>query len=278
MRRTVAFQGEPGAYSEIALHAMYGPDCEILPCLSFLDVFQAIENARADCGVIPIENSLAGSVHRNYDLLLRSNLHIVGEYHLRVRHCLLTLPGVSLESVRQVWSHPQALAQCGEWLERLNGIERVPKADTAGSARMIAAGGHRDVAAIASRMAAERYGMQIQAEGIEDDRANYTRFLALSPEPVHKQGEVKISIVFSLENKPGALFQALKVFAERNIDLTKIESRPIQGKPWEYMFYLDFVSDGIEGQVPSALERLGSRATTLRHLGTYQRHFWHHQR
>ncbi len=265
----VAFQGEAGAYSEQAVFNYFGK-VETQPCESFDAAFDAVVTNQCESALIPIENSLAGSIHQNYDLLLRHNLHIVGEYFLRVQHCLITLPGVKKEDIRKAISHPQALGQCAAYL-RNHGIKAEQAYDTAGSVKMLKESGERDVAAIASRRAAELYGMQILEEGIEDNPENYTRFLAIQHEAKIPQGESKTSIVFTLKNVPGALFKALSVFALRDIDLTKIESRPLQGSPWEYLFYIDFIGATHEEISKRALDHLGEYAVMLRVLGSYPR-------
>ena len=265
----VAFQGEPGAYSEQAVFNYFG-EVETLPCEAFDVVFDAVNAGKCDAGLIPIENSLAGSIHQNYDLLLRNQLHIVGEYPLRVRHCLIAMPGVKKEDIKKAISHPQALGQCAGYL-RSHGIKAEQVYDTAGSVKMLKELGARDVAAIASKRAAQLYGMEILEEGIEDNAENYTRFLAIRTEAVVPENEAKTSIVFTLKNQPGALFKAMSVFALRDIDLTKIESRPLQGKPWEYLFYIDLIGALQENTVHRALEHLGEYAVTLRVLGSYPR-------
>ncbi len=270
----VAFQGEPGAYSEQAALDYLGDGITTLPCHAFEDVFEAVAESRASHGMLPIENSLAGSIHRNYDLLLRNDLYIVGEYFLRVSHCLLALPGVKTEEIRRVYSHPQALAQCEGSLARLQ-LEPVVAADTAGSARELRENGDRHAGALASRRAAQVYGLEVLQERMEDNPANYTRFLLLACQPFQvdspEQERYKTSIVFSLKNLPGVLFKALSVFALRDIDLTKIESRPIPGKPWEYLFYVDFIGNADSGSCQRALDHLGEFATFLRRLGSYPR-------
>ncbi len=266
----VAFQGEAGAYSEQAVFNYFG-DVETQPCESFDVVFDAVVSGTCEFGLIPIENSLAGSIHQNYDLLLHHDLHIVGEYLLRVQHCLIARPGVKKDEIKHVISHPQALGQCAAYLRKL-GVKAAPVYDTAGSVKILKESGARDTAAIASRRAAEIYEMQILEEGIEDYSENYTRFLAISKTALKSDGESKTSIVFTLKNQPGALFKALSVFALRDIDLTKIESRPLLGKPWEYLFYIDFIGATHEDTTSKALDHLNEYALMLRVLGSYPRY------
>ncbi len=266
----VAFQGEPGAYSEQALFDYFG-NVETKPCESFEIVFDSVVAEACDFGLIPIENSLAGSIHQNYDLLLRHDLYIVGEYLLRVQHCLIALPGVKKEDIKKAISHPQALGQCAAYLRRSD-IKPEQAYDTAGSVKMLKESGARDTGAIASRRAAEIYEMHILEEGIEDNPENYTRFLAISKQTAERPaGESKTSIVFTLKNQPGALFKALSVFALRDLDLTKIESRPLQGTPWNYLFYIDFIGATHEETTRKALDHLSEYALTLRVLGSYPR-------
>jgi prephenate dehydratase len=265
----IAFQGEPGAYSEQAVYDYFGA-AETLPCESFDAVFEAVTGGVCESALIPIENSLAGSIHQNYDLLLRHNLFITGEYLLSIQHCLIALFGVQKSDIKKVISHPQALGQCANYL-REHGLKSEAAYDTAGSVKMLKGMGTRDTAAIASNRAAKLYGMQILEEGIEDNPENYTRFIAIAQKPVRPNGESKTSIVFTLNNQPGALFKALSVFALRDIDLSKIESRPLAGKPWEYLFYIDFIGDEKEAHVAKALDHLGEYAAMLRVLGSYKR-------
>jgi len=271
--KTIAFQGEHGAFSESAALEYFGSHIQTLPCDTFEAVFEAVEQGKAEWGIIPIENSLAGSVHQNYDLLLSHALHIAGEYYLRIRHCLIGWPGAKIENLQKVISHPQALAQCRETLQRM-GISRTePVYDTAGAVRLLREHPDPTVAAIASRRAAEVYQMSILAEGIEDHAANFTRFLILSREAVAPPpSQAKTSIVFTLNNRPGALFRALSVFALREIDLAKIESRPLVGKPGEYLFYVDFFGSLADQVVHRALENLKEFAPMLRILGCYPFH------
>ena len=268
----IAFQGEPGAYSEEAIFEHYADQTGApvsLPCRSFSDVFTAVSGGQARLGFVPIENSLAGSIYQNYDLLTRSQLWVIGEHYLRVRHCLIAQPGVKKEDVRKVISHPQALMQCDGYLSRMPGIVAEEVYDTAGSVKMLSENGPRDVAAIASRRAAQLYGMPILDEGIEDDTANFTRFLIIARQAVQPEGPAKTSIVFTLKNEPGALFKSMSVFALRNIDLTKIDSRPLVGKPWDYFFYLDFKGAPHDPVVQKALDNLSEFALMLRVFGSY---------
>jgi prephenate dehydratase len=269
----IAFQGERGAYSEAAAIEYFGDAIEPVPCETFEDVFALVTNQECDDGLVPIENSLAGSIHQNYDLLERNALRITGEHILRVEHCLIVHPQVSLDDVRTVVSHPQALAQCDHFI-RAHRWAREAAYDTAGSVKLIKEQDRRDAAAIASRHAAFVYGMSIVAENIEDDPQNFTRFIVLAREDEGGQmpaPPMKTSIVFALRNVPGALFKALSVFALRDIDLTKIESRPIPGKPWEYLFYLDFAGSATEERGLRALQHLAEIATYLRVFGSYPR-------
>jgi len=268
----VAFQGEQGAYSEAAVFGYFGDEVQAIPCDSFELVFDMVDAANCDAGMIPIENSVAGSIHRNYDLLLEHTLNITAEYHLRVRHCLIANPGTSLTDVKKVISHPQALSQCRHFLNAHPQYKIEAVYDTAGSIKMIKENRERSIAGIASARAAEVYGMKILASGIEDNPENYTRFLVISKEPVVPSGEAKTSIVFSFENQPGALFKALSVFALRDIDLAKIESRPLVGRLWEYYFYIDLIGSVNEPRVNKALDHLGEFASMLRILGSYPRH------
>jgi prephenate dehydratase len=273
-RSIIAFQGEHGAYSEAAVREMFGRDAETLPLPAFEDVFASIEGENVKYGVIPIENSLAGSIHRNYDLMLRHELSIQREYHLRVSHCLLGLPGAGLDVIRRAHSHPQALAQCEGNLKRL-GLDPVVELDTAGAARLVREMGNPEDAAIASRLAGEVYGLEILVENMEDYEENFTRFLALSlDKPALADpgdGDYKSSIVFSLSNIAGSLYKALSVFALRNIDLTKIESRPFPRRPLEYLFYIDFAGHVRNEDCEKALLDLSEMAPFLRVLGSYPR-------
>lgn len=270
-----SFQGETGAFSELAVEALFD-GARPVATPSFEGVFADVSSGKSDRGVIPIENSLFGSVHINYDLLREHELRIVGEVKIRIRHCLLGMDGATTGSIRQVHSHPQALGQCRTWLrENLPGAEDVPAYDTAGAARMIAAMGVNDVAAIASERAAAEYGLTVLARGIETNPNNYTRFLALArPEDVSADrvdGQTyKTTILYSLKsNVPGALFKTLAVFALRDVDLIKIESRPLVGQPGQYLFYIDVDGHADDEHLQRAIGHLGELTTSLTILGSY---------
>ena len=271
MKPIAAFQGELGAYSELAALEYFNREVTVLPRSTFAQVFDSVRTGEADNGVIPIENSLTGSIHDNYDLLLSHDLIIIGEIKLRIVQNLLVVPGTKLEEVRKIYSHPQALSQCKDFLSRLTEVELVSVYDTAGAARKIMETGRRDEAAVASEQAALDYGLEILKAGIESNHKNYTRFLVLSRGLAEKAEDSKTSIVFSTRNIPGALFKSLSVFALRDIDLYKIESRPIPGSPWEYMFYLDFqgdIRDEVSGRAIAHLEEI---ASYLKVLGSYRK-------
>lgn len=281
----VAYQGVPGAYSEAAAGKAY-PNCEPIPCDQFEVAFQAVELWIADRAVLPVENSLGGSIHRNYDLLLRHRLHIVGEVQLPVHHCLLVLPGVRKDYLTRVISHPQALSQCEHTLTKMGlNVAREAVDDTAGAAEYIAANGLRDTAAIASARAAELYGLQVLADGIQDDSGNVTRFVMLAREPIIPRTDrpFKTSIVFAHEKGTSVLFKVLSAFAFRNISLTKIESRPHRHRPirlvddanigtakhFEYMFYVDFEASMADVRAQNALAEVQEFTSFLRVLGSY---------
>jgi prephenate dehydratase len=272
-RVRVGFQGEPGAYSEEASLALFGPGIETVPCDSFDLVFEGVESHRLDYGVVPVENSLAGSIHRNYDLLLQHALHVIAEHNLRVSHCLIAHPGTRLEDIQRVYSHPQALAQCEQSLSALPGVEILATYDTAGSVKMVKEGGDPHAAALASARAAEIYGMSVLVREFEDEKANYTRFVAIAREPrTPLPGvEAKTSIAFAGINRPGLLFRCLSAFALRDIDLMKIESRPLKGVPWNYVFYVDFAGGQHEETCRRALEHLREMTTFVRVFGSYPR-------
>ena len=267
--RRVAFQGELGAYSELATYAFFGEDVGVVPCPVFADIFTTVDAGDADNGVIPIENSLAGSIHENYDLLLEHDLVITGEIKLRIVHCLIGRPGTRLEDIRRIYSHPQALSQCKDFLTTLSEAEQVSVSDTAGAVRLISERGVPGEVAIAGEQAARDYALEILRTGIESNHKNYTRFLVLSKKLGPVLETAKTSIVFALKNIPGALFKSLSVFALRDIDLYKIESRPIPGSPWEYLFYLDFGGDIRTETTKRAIAHLEEVASLVKVLGSY---------
>jgi len=268
-----AFQGEPGAFSQEAVRQLLG-DRE--PLQRFDEVFRALAEKKVDAAVVPIENTLAGSVHENYDHLLEYDVRIVAETNVRIVHNLIVRPGVRFRNLRRVFSHPVALNQCLGFFAAHPEIERVPYYDTAGSVKMIVKDGLDDAGAIASSVAASIYDAQILRRSIEDNRHNYTRFFLLrrvrdARKPNATAGPSKTSIVFSTRNIPGALFRAISAFALRDLNLTRIESRPLRGKPWEYLFYVDFIGNLQEPRVRNAINHLSELADMLRVLGCYPR-------
>jgi prephenate dehydratase len=273
---TASFQGEPGAFSEMAARQLLGDDVDVLPCQKFTDVFESLESGKVQAAVIPIENSLHGSVHENYDHLLHHELPIVGETYVRIVHNLIAAPGVTFRKVRRVYSHPVALNQCLRFFETHPQLEKEPFYDTAGSVKMLMEKKLTDSAGIASAAAAERYGGVILRKSIEDDRQNFTRFFLLNKNPApSKRGsgrpsvKWKTSLVFTTRNIPGALFRSLSAFALRDLNLMKIESRPLRGKPWEYLFYLDFLGHVEDAVSQNAIGHLKELADFLRILGCY---------
>jgi prephenate dehydratase len=265
----VAIQGERGAFSHQAATAFFGGGAHVLPRPSFDALFAAVTSGEAERALVPIENSLVGSIHENYDRLRALPLHVVGETQLRIVHCLIARPGATLAGIRTVASHPVALAQCRRFFAERPQLEAVEAYDTAGSVMDLQRpDGAVTRAAIASRLAATIHGAQVLAEGIEDDPANYTRFLVVAREPAAAAGASKTSVVFTLENAPGALHRALGAFAARGVDLSKIESRPLRGRPWEYAFYLDVLGDPA-GAAGAALAELEGQAAEFRCLGSY---------
>lgn len=265
----IAYQGEPGAYSEAAA-LRFRPSADLLPCETFEAVFAAVEQGRATHGILPIENSSHGTIHGNYDLLLKHELPIVGEVKQPIVHNLLALEGTSREQLRRVFSHPQGLGQCQRFLRTLD-VELVPTYDTAGSAKLIRDGGLRDTGAIASERAADVFGLSILAAGVQDFADNTTRFLLVGRDQTPLGPANKTTIVFTVTNDAGALFKALSVFALRDIDLTKLESRPIPERPFEFLFYADLTASRDDLPCARALMHLAEFAPLLRTLGSYPR-------
>jgi len=269
----IAFQGERGAYSELAAKEYFGINSRCTPMPEFLDVYNAVSKGKSSHGIIPIENSLGGSIHQNYDLLLEGDLFIVGEIFLKVSHFLIANNNVSLKKVKRIFSHPQAIVQCKKYIRRLHNVSVIPVSNTAGAVKMIKDENLTDAAAIASMQAAIDYDMRVLGKTIEDAHTNQTRFIVLAKKPLHiRSGKypVKSSIVFAAKNIPGALFKALSVFALRDVDLFKIESRPFHGRGFEYMFYLDFAGSMLDKMSLNAVNHLQEITTYYRFLGSYR--------
>jgi prephenate dehydratase len=263
----VAIQGELGSFSHEAAGKML-PRAIVVPCARSAEVFDRVENGSVQAAVIPIENSLAGSVAEHFDLLLTRDLFIHGELHQRIRHNLIAPPGVKLDQVRQVLSHPVALDQCRDFFRTRPKVQAVPFYDTAGSVRHIIDERLQNAAAIAPKQAARQYEARVLLAGIEDDQQNYTRFLLINKSPKIGSGANKTSIGFALKNEPGVLFKALSVFALRGLNLAKIESRPLRGHPWEYVFFVDILC-GDEEPARNALRHLSEIAEFVKVLGIY---------
>jgi len=263
----VAIQGEPGSFSHEAARRLL-PGCAVVPCARSVEVFDQLKAGKVPVAVIPIENSLAGSVTEHLDLLLARDVFIQQDFHLRIVHNLIAVPGVKLDALRRAFSHPVALDQCRDFFRKNPQIQPIPFYDTAGAVKHAIAEGMRDAAGIASRYAASVYGGRILAKGIEDDKRNYTRFFLLRRSRRPLRGANKTSIAFGLKNVPGALHKALRVFSDRDINLSKIESRPIRGRPWEYVFYADFLR-GDDKIARGALLQLRAVADMVKVLGIY---------
>jgi len=269
MAARVAFQGERGAFGEMAA-LQYFPDAELVPLKTFQDVFDAAQEDDVDYAVVPVENSTEGSVNETYDLLLQTEMGVIGEVYQRVRHCLIANRG---SKIKFVYSHPQALAQCRGYLQK-HKLEAKPAYDTAGAVKMVKEKKMTDSAAIASRRAAELYGMEIVEEGIEDMKNNYTRFLVLSTgkkPKAERDAKYKTSMIFSVKHVPGALFGILGEFAIRKINLTKIESRPTKDTPWEYNFYVDVEGNVRDEVIKEALKSIKSKTAYIKILGSYKK-------
>jgi prephenate dehydratase len=265
----VAFQGVRGAYSEDAVYA-FDDSSSTLECSEFMDLFEAVSSGRADLGMLPVENSIEGSVTYANDLLFQSDLRVVGEVMVRIRHCLIGHLDAELGDVRRVYSHPQALAQCRDLLFSHPEWQKVPAFDTAGSVRMVKERGMREEAAIASRRAADTYGMKVLLEDVQSVQDNITRFFVLSRSPSTRRGD-KTALAFTTKNRPGALFDCLKAFAAHDVNITKLESRPWRGRTWEYVFYLDLDGDVQDRKVALALEQLRESTSCLKVFGSFLR-------
>jgi chorismate mutase / prephenate dehydratase len=266
----VTYQGETGAYSEMAVFKFFGSKIEPVACKDFRDVFESVKTGEVPNGVVPIENSIEGSVNQNYDLFLTYDLKVCGEVAVKLAHVLIANPNSKFEDIESVYSHPQALAQCRSYLEK-HKWEIIPAYDTAGAVKSIKEKSLFNAAAIASEKAADLYGMRILARDIADNPSNYTRFLVLSNEDAAPTGDDKTSIIFSAKHAPGTLYHALSEFASRNINLTRIESRPTKTTAWQYNFYLDFEGHRTEKRCAEALRALEKYATFVKILGSYPR-------
>lgn len=269
MTTRVAYQGEPGAFSEDAVLTFFH-DAEAIPYRSFGDVFEVVFQGHADFGVVPVENSQAGSINDTYDLLLSYPLTIFREINVKISHCLIALPETKIAEIKVIFSHPQAIAQCQEFIGKLK-VEVIASYNTAGSAKKIKDEGIKAHAAIASSRAARIYGLEILASDIQTNPNNFTKFLVIARKQPERAAKNKTSLVFSTRNIPGSLYQILGVFATRNINLTKLESRPSKDKPWEYVFYVDFEGHVEDDICKKALLELNDKTSFIKILGSYPR-------
>lgn len=266
----VAYQGEPGAYSEEACVGFFGKDVNSRGLPWFGDVFEALRDGEADYAVLPIENSSTGSIRQVYDLLAQYAYHFVGEWQVRVEHCLMALPGVTMEDIKTVYSHEQGLMQSEKFLDGHRDWTRIPTLDTAGSAKQVALGNDRTAAAICSKRAAEIYGLNILAEGVNHNSENFTRFLVVSPCPEHCDERDTISALLTLPHQSGSLHEILTIFTVHGLNLKKLESRPVPGKSWEYLFFLEFTGDLSAPGMDGVLHELSQLAADMRILGNFK--------
>lgn len=270
-KKVISLQGEIGSFSEMAALQYFGPSIDILSCNTFDQVSEKVKSGRADYAILPIENSQTGGINNVHDLLLSENLFAIGEVILRIEHCLISHENIRIEQIEKIYSHPQALAQCENYLSRkFPNCQVIPVYDTAGSVKQIKETKEVNAAGIASRRAANYYGMKIIESGIEDNPSNYTRFLVFSPEKIKNTMNNKTSIIFAVVSVPGAIFKCLKEFAIREINLSRLESRPSKREPWEYIFYMDFENGLQEKVTQEALEALKGCTTFIKIIGTYQ--------
>lgn len=270
----IAFQGERGAFSELAAVKYFGRKIQLSPSLTFASVFEKVKKSEVDYGIVPIENSLYGSVIENYDLLFEHSLYIVGEINLQITHCLMGGKKQTISDIRKIYSHPQALGQCSRFIKSLKKVKIAPFYDTAGAAKAIAESGEKGAAAIASEIAAREYGLKVFKKAIQNNSINFTRFIIISKKAVFpKEKEAKTSICFELKSIPGALFRALSVFALRDLNLSKIESRPIPGKTFQYFFYIDIIGNLNDERLRKALAHLSEISHSIKVFGSYKSGF-----
>ncbi len=268
-KQKVFFQGEQGSFSEQAAQKYFGKNVNAVPQPVFAEVFRSVEQSRGAFGIVPIENSVFGSIHQNYDLLLKHKLVIIGETQLRIELNLAALPGTKMKDIKQIYSQAQALGQCEKFLGLLKHVKVIAFHDTAAAARMIREENRKDSAAIASEAAVRQHGLRILQRNVESDHENYTRFLILSQKPISIKGRAKTSLTFAVKDTPGALFKALAMFTLRDINLLKIESRPFIGKPWQYLFYVDIDGDLRDEKIRRALRHLQEVCSFVRVFGSY---------